>query len=275
MALRVIANLDDLVIFADSWEELLQISRKVLDAISRANLVINLRKCEFGKGNITYLGHQIGGGKVYPKEGNVKAILEFPVPENKRQAMRFIGMVSYFRRFVPNFSDIAAPITSLFEKGRSFKFDEKCISAFAKLKSVMISRPVLETPDFREPFKIAVDASDIGVGAVLIQDINGKEHPISYFSKKLDKSQVNYSTIEKELLALVLALKHFEVYVSGLHPVTILTDHNPLLFLNKFRNKNRRLTRWSLELQDLNIIIKYKRGTDNKVADALSRVMVD
>ena len=270
-----IVYLDDLVIFTDSWGELLQISRKVLDAISRANLMINLRKCEFGKGNITYLGHQIGGGKVYPKEGNVKAILEFPVPENKRQAMRFIGMVGYFRRFVPNFSDIAAPITSLFEKGRSFKFDEKCMSAFAKLKSVMISRPVLETPDFREPFKIAVDASDIGVGAVLIQDINGREHPISYFSKKLDKSQLNYSTIEKDLLALVLALKHFEVYVSGLHPVTILTDHNPLLFLNKFRNKNRRLTRWSLELQDLNIVIKYKKGTDNKVADALSRVMVD
>ena len=185
-------------------------------------------------------------------------------------------MVGYFRRFVPNFSDIAAPITSLFKKTTTFNFDDTCIKAFNKLKSVMTNKPILVTPDFALPFKLAVDASDLGAGSVLFQTINNQDHPVSYFSKKFDKHQVNYSTIEKELLSLLLALQHFDVYVcNSLTPVTVFTDHNPLVFLNKFRNKNKRLTRWSIELQDYNLDIKHVKGSDNKIADALSRGFPD
>ena len=267
-----VVYLDDLVIYSDTWEQHLIILNKVLKALSNANLVLNLRKCEFCKAQITYLGHQIGLGKVCPKESKVKTIIDFPVPQNKKQAMRFIGMVGYFRRFVPNFSDIAAPITSLFKKSATFKFDNNCIKALNKLKSVMINKPILVTPDFMLPFKLAVDASDLGAGSVLFQTIDNQDHPVSYFSKKFDRHQVNYSTIEKELLSLLLSLQHFDIYVcNSPTPVTVFTDHNPLVFLNKFRNKNKRLTRWSIELQDYNLDIKHVKGSDNKIADALSR----
>ena len=169
---------------------------------------------------------------ICPKESNVSTIINFPVPTDKKQAMRFIGMVGYFRRFVPKFSDIVAPITSLFKKNVAFSFDERCREAFNKLKTIMINKPVLVTPDFEKPFKLAIDASDLGIGAVLVQTIDGIDHPVSYFSKKLDKCQVNYSTIEKELLAILLALQHFDIYVSG-NPVTVIiyTVQNSVVFL--------------------------------------------
>ena len=123
------------------------------------------------------------------------------------------------------------------------------------------------------PFKVEVDASAHGAGAVLLQDdVHGIEHPVCYFSKKFNKHQVNYSTIEKECLALLFALQHFEVYVgSSSSPVVVYTDHNPLVFLSHMRNNNQRLMRWSLLLQDFNIEVKHIKGCNNVVADALSR----
>lgn len=132
---------------------------------------------------------------------------------------------------------------------------------------------MLAAPCFERPFKLAVDACDSGVGAVLLQDdSDGVEHPVCFFSKKLDRHQRWYSTIEKEALALVMALEHFEVYVGGSVPVVVYTDHNPLVFLDRMRNKNRRLMNWSLRLQQFNIMITHIRGRDNVIADALSRV---
>ncbi len=126
----------------------------------------------------------------------------------------------------------------------------------------------------RVAFKLEVDASEVGAGAVLLQEDKGEiNHPVCYYSKKFNKSQRNYSTIEKEALALLLALQHFEVYVgSSILPVVVYTDHNPLTFISRMRNQNQRLMRWSLIIQNYNLEIKYKRGTENVVADALSRV---
>ena len=117
-----------------------------------------------------------------------------------------------------------------------------------------------------------IDASDLGVGAVLLQENDGVDKPIAYFSKKLNGSQMKYSTVEKELLSLILALKHFETYISaGPGPLKVFTDHNPLKFINKFKNQNKRLMNWSLFLQDVNIIIEHVKGKDNVIADCLSR----
>ena len=137
----------------------------------------------------------------------------------------------------------------------------------------MVNAPVLASPDFQKVFKLVIDASDVGCGGVLLQeDENKVDHPISYFSKKLDKHQRNYSTVEKECLALLLALQHYDVYLNPtLHPVLVLTDHNPLTFINKMKNKNQRLVRWSLILQGYNLDIKHIKGKDNVIADALSR----
>ncbi len=133
---------------------------------------------------------------------------------------------------------------------------------------------MLSAPNFEVAFKLEVDASEAGAGAVLLQEDKGEiNHPICYYSKKFNRSQRNYSTIEKEALALLLTLQHFEVYVgSSILPVVVYTDHNPLTFISRMRNQNQRLMRWSLIIQNYNLEIKYKKGTENVVADALSRV---
>lgn len=187
--------------------------------------------------------------------------------------MRFLGMAGYYRKFCSNFSKIAEPLTSLLSKKTKFHWSDKCQESFDKLKAMLKNAPVLSAPNFSQSFKLSVDASDVGVGGVLIQeDKSGVDHPVCYFSKKLNKHQKNYSTIEKECLALILALQHFEVYVtSALSPIIVYSDHNPLTFINKMKDKNRRLLRWSLILQEYNIDIKHIRGKDNVIADALSR----
>ena len=136
-----------------------------------------------------------------------------------------------------------------------------------------MNSPILITPDYEKQFKLYVDASDVAAGSVLMQEKNGIDHPISYFSKKFTKSQRNYSTVEKECLALLLSLQHFDVYLSTtVHSILVFTDHNPLIFINKMKNKNARLTRWSLLLQEFNIQICHIKGTENVFADTLSRI---
>lgn len=138
---------------------------------------------------------------------------------------------------------------------------------------MLTSAPVLAAPNFTHSFQLEVDASALGMGAVLLQeDDEGFEHPICYFSRKFNKPQRNYSTIEKEALGLILALQFFEVYVgSSVLPVTVYTDHNPLVFLSRMYNHNQRLMRWALIVQNYNLIIKHKKGSENIVADTLSR----
>lgn len=154
------------------------------------------------------------------------------------------------------------------KKARTRVFDP------GKIKSILMSEPVLNAPDFDKQFKLYVDASDNGCGAILIQENHDKvEHPVCYFSKKFNKHQKNYSTIEKECLALLFALQHFEIYVSSpKYPIVVYTDHNPLTFIHKMKNKNQRLMRWCLYLQEFILDIHHVKGRDNIFADALSRV---
>jgi hypothetical protein len=267
------AYIDDVIIYNNTWEDHLETIRKFFDRLSDANLTINLSKSEFCHACVTFLGHIVGQGQVKPIEAKVKAISEFQVPICKKQLMRFLGMAGYYRKFCSNFSKIAEPLTSLLSKKTKFHWSDKCQESFDKLKAMLKNAPVLSAPNFSQSFKLSVDASDVGVGGVLIQeDKSGVDHPVCYFSKKLNKHQKNYSTIEKECLALILALQHFEVYVtSALSPIIVYSDHNPLTFINKMKDKNRRLLRWSLILQEYNIDIKHIRGKDNVIADALSR----
>ena len=141
---------------------------------------------------------------------------------------------------------------------------------FLDLKSRLASRPILRPPDYKLPFHLAVDASNVAVSGVLFQIIDEIEHPICYFSRKLNKHQRNYSTVEKEALALVLATRAFSVYF-GSTPVRVYTDHNPLVFLNRMANHNQKLLRWSLELQTYNIEIIHRSGRENVLPDLLSR----
>ena len=268
------AYIDDVIIYSDTWDEHLRIMRALFDILAKANLTVNLEKSEFCHAYVEYLGHKVGQGYVTPIMAKVEAIAKFPIPTNKKELMRFLGMAGFYRKFCPNFSSVVSPLTNLLQKRVNFEWTKDCEKSFHKIKSVLMSNPVLSTPDFSKQFKLTVDASDVGIGAALFQEHSDKvDRVVSYFSKKLTKCQQKYSTIEKECLALLLALQHFDVYLNvTLHPILVYTDHNPLTFLHKLSNKNQRLTRWSLLLQEYNITIKHIKGKDNVIADALSRV---
>ena len=161
-------------------------------------------------------------------------------------------MVGYYRHFCPNFSTVVYTLTSLLSPKVDLEWTPECQNEFDSVMSLLCHAPVLATPDISQPFKLEVDASAVGTGAVLLQeDAQGIDYPVSYYSRKFNKYQSNYSTIEKETLALLLALQHFEVYVgSSPLPVLAYTDHNPLVFLSCMYNHNQRLKRWALLVQD-------------------------
>ncbi len=265
--------LDDVVIYSFSWAEHLSTLYDVFQRLSAASLTLNLRKCEFAKASITYLGKQVGNSQVRPLDGKIAAVLEFPVPTTRRELRRFLGMVGYYRCFCNNFSSVVAPFTRLCSPKVDFSWTNDCQQAFLSAKSLLCSAPVLSAPEVSRVSQLEVNASAVGAGAVLLQEgADGLAHPVSYFSAKFNHHQLNYSTIEKETLALLLALRHFDVYVGGsMFPVTVCTDHNPLVFLSKMYNHNQRLMRWALIVQPYNLEIRHKRGSENVVADALSR----
>ena len=267
------AYIDDVIVFGNTWEQHLERVRELFRRLRTAKLTVNLIKSDFGHAHVIYLGHVVGQGQVKPVMAKVEAIINYPVPHSKKEVMRFLGMSGYYRKFCKNFSNVCEPLTRLLRKDKEFMWNLECQSAFDRIKSLLVSVPVLMMPDFKQHFLLAVDASDYGAGAVLLQeDKKGIEHPISYFSHKFDKHQRNYSTSEKETLALVLALQHFDFYLSAAtFPIQIYTDHNPLVFLSRMKNKNQRLLRWSLALQAYDLKITHIRGKDNIVADALSR----
>lgn len=267
------AYLDDIVVYSSSWKEHMDTLLVVFTRLLKASLTLNLAKCEFAKATVLYLGKRVGQGQVRPAVQKVQAIVDFPVPQTKRDLRRFLGMAGYYRAFCLNFSDVALPLTNLLRASQKFLWSNECQHAFEAVKSLLCSDPVLSAPDYSRSFKLDVDASATGAGAVLLQDdVQGVEHPVAYFSKKFLPYQLHYSTIEKEALALLLALQHFEVYVgSSSIPVLVFTDHNPLVFLSRMRNANQRIMRWSLIIQDFNLEIRYKKGKDNVLADALSR----
>ena len=265
--------LDDIVVFSDSWEQHLERLKSLFSTLAAANLTVNLKKSTFGSSSVTFLGHQVGHGKVAPRDAKVTAIRDFPVPQDKKGVMRYLGLCGYYRRFCRNFSTLAEPLTNLLKARSEFVWSEECQNAFVALKRILVSQPVLHAPNLEKPFTLQVDASDVAAGAVLLQkgEDDSTLFPVGYFSVKFKSYQKNYSVIEKETLALVLALEHFKVYVQSSQIVDVHTDHNPLTFLAKLKNKNQRLLRWSLILQQYNLQVSHIKGSQNIIADALSR----
>ena len=213
----------------------------------------------------------MGGGSVKPKFANVEAILNYPVPQTKKSLRRFLGMISYYRKFCRNFSAVAAPLHSLTSSKTTFVWDEKSQASFEQLKHFLTNDPVLKSPDFNKTFSLQVDACDEGSGGILLQESDGLLHPVCYTSSKFNSHQMRYSTIEKELLSLILALKKFECYLHGASQTAVYTDHNPLVFLERSKTHNQRLLRWALFLQNFNLKIHHIKGSHNVMADALSR----
>ncbi|CAM4598209.1 unnamed protein product [Lepidochelys olivacea] len=268
-----VAYLDDVAIFSDSWADHLEHLQKVLERIREAGLTVKAKKCQIGLNRVTYLGHQVGQGTISPLQAKVDAIQKWPVPKSKKQVQSFLGLAGYYRRFVPHYSQIAAPLTDLTKKKQpnAVQWTGKCQKAFNKLKATLMSDPILRAPDFDKPFLVTTDASERGVGAVLMQKGPDQEfHPVVFLSKKLSERESNWSVTEKECYAIVYALEKLRPYVWG-RRFHLQTDHAALKWLHTVKETNRKLLRWSLALQDFDFDIQHISGASNKVADALSR----
>uniref|UniRef100_A0A3Q1EX45 Gypsy retrotransposon integrase-like protein 1 n=2 Tax=Acanthochromis polyacanthus TaxID=80966 RepID=A0A3Q1EX45_9TELE len=267
------AYLDDVVIYSQTWEAHLGHLKKVLGKIQSAGLTLNLKKCEWVREEVRYLGYQLGQGKVRPQADKVEAIRNCPRPRTKKEVRSFLGLAGWYRRFVPRFATIASPLTALTGKDRKnpVTWTNQCETAFQSLKESLCSSPVLQSPDFTKRFLVQVDASAVGIGAVLAQGEPGEERPILYLSRKLLPREVRYSVVEKEGLAIKWALESLRYYLLG-REFDLETDHRALTWIHSMKDHNSRLTRWYLSLQPFRFAVRYRKGATNVVADYLSRL---
>lgn len=262
--------LDDIVVFSKTFEDHLDRLHAVLKCIDQAGLKLNPKKCVFGAQQIKILGHVVSENEVRPDPDKVRAVMLFPKPKNIRDVKSFLGLCSYYRRFIKDFCTKAHPLQILLKGDSQFSWGTEQDESFEKLKIALTSNPVLGLYEENTPIKLHTDASGYGVGAVLIQVQHGQEKVIAYASKVLSKAEKNYSTTERECLAVVWAINKFRPYLYS-KPFTVVTDHHSLCWLMSLKDPSGRLARWSLRIQEYDVTIKFKSGRKHQDADCLSR----
>jgi hypothetical protein len=237
--------LNNIVVYAKSLTDHDTKLREVLDRLRTYRLKLQPDKCEFLRKEVNYLGHQITetGGRLDPQK--VAAIERFATPTNQKQLKTLCGMISYYRRFIPNCSRIASPLYKLLKKDAKFEWTETQENTFQYLKSKLISPPILHYPDFSKEFILTTNASNCGLGAVLSQGQIGKDLPVAYASRSLNSAETHYNTSEKELLAIVWATKYFRPYLYG-RRFKVVSDHKPLVWVMNVKDPGSQLMRWRI-----------------------------
>jgi hypothetical protein len=264
--------IDDLIIFSTSFSQHMEDLENVFRRLRQAGLKLKPAKCEWAKPEVKFLGHIVGKDGVKPDPFNTDKVKHFPRPTTVKHIQQFLGLASYYRRFIKDFSKIAEPLHQLLKKRESFGWTEKQEQAFTTLKEKLIAPPIMAFPNFAKPFYLQTDASGHSLGAVLGQrNEDNAETVIAYASRTLNKAEQAYSVIERELLAMVWAVKYYRHYLYG-QKIVLQTDHAPLKWLTTHKDHSSRLIRWALQLQEYDITIDYKPGKTNKNADALSRL---
>uniref|UniRef100_A0A2N9I7E9 RNA-directed DNA polymerase n=1 Tax=Fagus sylvatica TaxID=28930 RepID=A0A2N9I7E9_FAGSY len=262
----VVVYFDDILVYSKSLDEHIDHLHCVLTVLRKEKLYANLKKCSFCLDKVVFLGFVVGAKGITVDEEKVKAIKEWPTPKSITEVRSFHGLASFYRRFVKDFSTLAAPLTEIVKKSVGFKWGSEQDRAFIEIKERLCGAPLLALPDFSKTFEIECDASGIGIGAVLMQE----KRPIAYFSEKLNGAVLNYPTYDKELYALVRALETWQHYLWPKEFV-IHTDHESLKHLKGQGKLNRRHAQWMEFIETFPYVIKYKQGKENIVADALSR----
>ncbi|CAH8572586.1 unnamed protein product [Heterobilharzia americana] len=273
----VSAYIDDLIVASASETEHLQHLRTLFERLREYGITINPQKCEFGKESLQFLGHIVNANGVKPVPQEVDAIREYPVPDSFRKLRRFLGLINFYRRFIPKCAEVAQPLTDLLQgRAKVFHMTQAAHDAFDKLKLALSSETLLSRRDSEAPLAIMTDASNVAVGAVLQQFVHGQWEPLSFFSKRLNASQSRYSTFGRELLAIYLAIKHFRYMLEG-YSFIVFTDHKPLTKAidAKHDNYSPREIRHLEFISQFTSDIRYIKGSKNEAADALSRMYVN
>uniref|UniRef100_A0AB38Z1R9 RNA-directed DNA polymerase n=1 Tax=Pitica errantivirus TaxID=3078414 RepID=A0AB38Z1R9_9VIRU len=266
--------LDDIIIIGFNLENHIENLRLVLKRLCEFNLKIQLDKCEFLKKQTEFLGHIISSEGVKPNPEKIEKIIQWPLPKTQKEIKQFLGLVGYYRRFIKDFSKITRPMSKFLKKDAEVNpQDPSYTNSFNTLKSILSTDQILAYPQFDHPFILTTDASGFALGAVLSQMQDNTEKPIAFASRTLSDTESRYATNEKEALAIIWAVNKFKPYLYG-QKFTLITDHKPLTFI-KTSDKNSKILRWRLDLENYDYEIKYKEGKSNVVADALSRMPIE
>ena len=267
---------DDIIVWGDTKEVHDQRLHKVLSRIKDSGLKLNREKCQFGVAQVTFLGHVLSGEGIYANPRKISAIVDIPVPQNKVELQRFLGMCNYLGKFTPDLANVTAPLRCLLEKDIPWHFEVEQENAVKKLKELVTSAPVLKYFNPKDPIKVTSDSSKFGLGAVLQQKEEGQWKPVAFASRSLTQSEQNYAQIEKEALSVLFACETFKEYLYGQN-FTVENDLQPLkaIFSKPLNKAPARIQRFLLRLQPYTFTFKFVPGKDIPVADTLSRAFID
>ena len=266
--------MDDVTIYGGSFEECLTNLETVLHRCIEKNLVLNWEKCYFMVNQGIVLGHIISKKGIEVDKAKIEMISKRPSPTNVKTVRQFLEHAGFYKRFIMDFSKIAKPVYKLLEKDAKFMWDGDCQKSFEQLKAYLTTAPIVRAPNWKLPFEVMCNASDLAIGAILGQREEGKPYVVYYTSKTLNNAQRYYTTTEKELLEVDYALDKFRAYLVGSN-IIIFTDHLALKYLLTKKNAKARLIRGVLLLQEFNLQIRDKKGVENVVADHLSRLTIE
>ena len=270
---EVLIFFDDILIFRKTWDEHQERLHKTLKRLADAGLKLKPSKCRIAQAEIQYLGHMISGQGIKPDPEKIRAVQGITTPKTVKQVRSFLGLASYYRRFIENFAKIAGPLHQITHKNKVFEWNPEAEVAFNRLKQTLVKAPILGYPDFNNPFVVYTDASDQGLGAILAQKQDGREKVIVYASRTLNTAERNYEATKKESLGVIWATNNFYPYIAG-KEFKIITDHRALSFINKLKATDSMIARWATQLQRFEpyYTIEYRPGQRMGHVDALSRL---
>ena len=272
--------LDDILIYSPDVPTHLVHMRQLFQRLREADLKLNREKCNFFKSHIQYLGHLISGEGIKPLPEKLESIKEMPPPTTPKEVKQFLGLIGYYRKFVPRFADVARPLTNLTRLDQPFEWSDKCQASFELLKEALIKEPILRFPDPNKPYTLYTDASKYAWSCVLTQqythDMDNKQtvvnHPITYVSGLFKGSQLNWAALTKEAYAIYMSIKKLTYYLEDAE-ITLRSDHLPLKRFLQRNTLNTKVNNWAVEISPFKITFEYIKGIKNTLADTMSRLV--
>ena len=263
--------IDDITIYSATFEEHLKLLGEVLHRLRKKNLYLKPKKCTIAAPEVDLLGHVIGEHGIQPSPTKIKAVSEYPQPVNKTELRAFLGLIGYYRHFIPHCAAKIRPLSKMLQEHATFEWDQTAEDTVALIKHLLVDEEnLLIRPDFSKTFMLHTDASALGLGAVLSQMVGKHDKPIAYASRRTSSTEENYGATQLEALAAVWAIKHYKHYLLGA-PFQLLTDHSALRALMKLENPQGMFARWIMSLQPYDIDVVIKPGQKHQNCDALSR----